>query len=66
MDFLTSAVTMLGAQNNARAQIVAAKILKETAGQERAVATLLDAAAANLDRVAAAAPGRGTLVDVTV
>jgi hypothetical protein len=66
MDLLTSAVTMLGAQNDARAQIVAAKILKQTAGQEKAMANLLDAAAQNLDRVASAAPGMGGLVDITV
>lgn len=66
MDLLTSAVTMLGAQSDARAQIVAAKILKQTAGQEKAMANLLDAAAQNLDRVAAAAPGVGNMVDITV
>lgn len=66
MDLLMSAVAMLGAQNDARAQIVAAKILRQTAEQERSVATLLQAAAQNTDRVGAAAQGLGQMVDITV
>lgn len=67
MDPIGTALTLLDAQANARAQVIAAKIIKETAAADQAVAGLLEAAAANMDRVvSAAASGQGGLVDVTV
>lgn len=62
-----AAATMLTAQMDARTQFMAAKFLKQNADATAAVAGLIEAAQQNIDHiVAAAGPGKGTLVDVSV
>ncbi|MBL8572716.1 MAG: hypothetical protein JNM13_03480 [Hyphomicrobiaceae bacterium] len=62
-----AAATMLTAQMDARTQFMAAKFLKQNADATAAVAGLIEAGQNSLDRiVAAAGPGKGGIVDVSV
>lgn len=66
MDVGTLAAGMLMAQSTSRAQTIAAKIIKDNAGSDQAVADLLQASAESLDKLATAAAHLGTNLDVTV
>ena len=66
MDVGTLAATAMMAQASSRSQVIAAKIIKDNAGSEQAVADLLQSSADNLDKLATAAAHLGTNLDITV
>ena len=66
MDPISTATTALSMQASAKADTLAAKFLKNNADSDAAVAGLLEAASANLQKLAPTAPGVGGNLDVTV
>ena len=69
MSFVTDIAGAAAAARQAQVQLaVAAKFAKSNAGNEKAVAQLIDAAGANLQQAAKAAvpPGLGVSLDISV
>jgi len=66
MDMVSLAITMSVAKTVSRADIIAAKMIKDNAESGKAVADLLQSAQDNLETLTAAAGQPGALLDVTV
>lgn len=66
VDIGTLATAMMTAQATSKSQVIAAKIIKDNAGSEKAVADLLQASTDNLQKIAASISGLGGNLDITV
>lgn len=66
MDIGSLAAATMMAQATSKSQIIAAKVIKDNAESQQAVAGLLEAASKNLENLAASSGPLGGTLDITV